>query len=268
MDNTLTRFVWNADEYYSNSNVQDDAAKSLLVHVHFNGTECVLDVGCGDGKITAKIAHKVPSGSVLGIDVSSEMIKFAQKTFPRNRYQNLEFSLKDAQKLDYREHFDIVFSSFALQWVLDQHSFFQGAYNSLKKSGHLVITIPLGISSALEESISKIKSQEKWSSYFREFVQEWHFDSDIKFSKLLSQYQFAPILFSVITQEVVFHSRDDFEKYILQWLPYLQPLPSSLRQVFFKEIIDKYIEIEPILNNGNILFRFPRIDIIASKVIP
>ena len=50
------------------------------------------------------------------------MINFAQSQFPNDLYTNLNFSLKDAQNLDYFENFDVVFSSFALQWVPDQNS--------------------------------------------------------------------------------------------------------------------------------------------------
>jgi ubiquinone/menaquinone biosynthesis C-methylase UbiE len=44
--------------------------------------EHILDVGCGDGKVTAELARAVPKGSVTGIDASPEMIRFARKTFP------------------------------------------------------------------------------------------------------------------------------------------------------------------------------------------
>ena len=73
---------WNAADYAANSAVQQTWARELIAQLHLRGDEHVLDVGCGDGKVTAEIARAVPTGSVTGIDASPEMIRFARKTFP------------------------------------------------------------------------------------------------------------------------------------------------------------------------------------------
>ena len=61
-------------------------AFELLSKAGLRGNERVLDLGCGDGKITAKIANLVPEGWVIGIDFSPEMIKFAQEHYPAKEY--------------------------------------------------------------------------------------------------------------------------------------------------------------------------------------
>ncbi len=52
--------IWDPDGYHNNSVIQYNAACELLNKFTINGSELVLDVGCGDGKISAKIAEKVP----------------------------------------------------------------------------------------------------------------------------------------------------------------------------------------------------------------
>jgi ubiquinone/menaquinone biosynthesis C-methylase UbiE len=42
----------------------------------------LLDIGCGDGKITAEIAKYLPKGRAVGVDNSNQMIKLAKSTFP------------------------------------------------------------------------------------------------------------------------------------------------------------------------------------------
>src|SRR5277367_6388290 len=84
---------WNAAEYAANSTVQQSWARELIAKLHLRGDEHVLDVGCGDGKVTAEIARAVPRGSVAGIDASAEMIGFARKTFPAGRFPNLKFQI-------------------------------------------------------------------------------------------------------------------------------------------------------------------------------
>lgn len=258
---------WKAGEYHLHSSVQEGAAKHLLQCIAFNGDECVLDVGCGDGKITANIAGLLPGGAVLGVDISPEMIGFAQRTFPQNLHSNLQFHLQDGQKLNEEERFDIIFSSFAVQWMDDLHGFFKGVRKSLKSYGYLAATIPLGISSALEEAIRTIISCPEWALYFKDFQIKKTLASDAEYKHLLMLYQFEITQFGVIEQTTTFESREKFEKYVLAWFPYLQPLPSSLQSVFFKKVIDQYLKLEPLLNGQSVLFRFPRLDIIAKKAI-
>ena len=72
---------WNAADYAANSAAQQIWARELIVQLHLRGNERILDVGCGDGKVTAELARAVPKGSVAGIDASPEMVRFARKTF-------------------------------------------------------------------------------------------------------------------------------------------------------------------------------------------
>ncbi len=73
---------WNAEDYHKNSANQQKWALELIAKLVIQGNEIILDIGCGDGKITAEIANHVPNGLVLGIDSSQEMIGFAQTKFP------------------------------------------------------------------------------------------------------------------------------------------------------------------------------------------
>ncbi len=73
-----------------------------------------MDVGCGDGKVTAEIARAVPHGSVVGTDASAEMIGFASETFSPKQNPNLEFHVMDAREIQFAHPFDLVFSNAAL----------------------------------------------------------------------------------------------------------------------------------------------------------
>jgi trans-aconitate 2-methyltransferase len=91
---------WNAADYAANSAAQHAWARELIAKLQLRGDERILDVGCGDGKVTAEIARAVPRGSVVGIDASAEMIAFAQKTFPAKGNPNLAFQIGDARRIN------------------------------------------------------------------------------------------------------------------------------------------------------------------------
>lgn len=96
----------------------------------WEGWETVLDIGCGDGKISSLIAEK--AGSVVGIDISPSMIEFAKKQYGS---ENLFFEVQDATNLPFKESFDSVVSFTTLQWIPNQEAVLQGIYQSLKKRG-------------------------------------------------------------------------------------------------------------------------------------
>ena len=68
---------WDATNYARRSALQEAMAAQVLAVLKFNGHERILDIGCGDGRITAEIATRLPHGSILGVDASRDMINFA-----------------------------------------------------------------------------------------------------------------------------------------------------------------------------------------------
>ena len=64
-------------------------------------TAQVLDVGCGSGWATRLMAQKAPSGRVVGIDISDEMIASARDTSAQ--FSNVEFRVASAEKLPFQD---------------------------------------------------------------------------------------------------------------------------------------------------------------------
>src|SRR5690348_12878050 len=90
---------WKAAEYSRHSQLQEAMANELLALIDLAGSERVLDVGCGDGRITARIAARVPEGMVVGVDSSRDMIAFASSHYPPSTQPNLRFEVSDARQL-------------------------------------------------------------------------------------------------------------------------------------------------------------------------
>ena len=80
-----TMTEWDASGYARISGLQQAMASEVLALLDLKGSERVLDVGCGNGKVTAEIASRVPDGTVLGVDSSAEMIASARHQFGPER---------------------------------------------------------------------------------------------------------------------------------------------------------------------------------------
>jgi trans-aconitate 2-methyltransferase len=107
---------WNASDYEKNFSGQERAAEAVISGLVLEGHEHILDIGCGDGKVTAKLAARVPHGQILGIDSSQGMIDFARLRFPLTQYSNLRFEQGDAQNFRYNQEFDLAASFASLHW--------------------------------------------------------------------------------------------------------------------------------------------------------
>ena len=106
---------WDGRDYERHSAQQRSWGGDLIAELALRGDERVLDLGCGDGTLTARLAGLVPNGSVLGIDAAPEMLAAAQeKCGP-----NMRVTVGDIQALDFADAFDLVFSNAALHWVPD-----------------------------------------------------------------------------------------------------------------------------------------------------
>ncbi len=256
---------WKAEDYYQNSSSQKNAASDLIQYVEIRGDSDILDVGCGDGKITAEIAAKIPQGSIVGVDISPAMIDFAKSNFPQENFPNLRFHLKDAQELDFDMQFDLLFSFTALQWVQEQDAFLKGAFRSLKSNGTLAITMPMGLPSTLEQAVNELISTREWSPYFNDFVTGWNFVSDVEYGDMLTANRFTTIRLAVVPQKDVFPSREIFEKFISQWLPYLRPIPVDLKPNFLAQLLNRYLELESPFPNGEVHFKIRRLEVVALK---
>ena len=77
----MSKYAWDAKDYAKNSQNQFQWAQELIPKLKLRGNESLLDIGCGDGRITAEIAKCLPDGKAIGIDNSAQMINLAQSNF-------------------------------------------------------------------------------------------------------------------------------------------------------------------------------------------
>ena len=126
---------WDAVEYSRRSLLQEAMGQEVLALLDLQGSERILDVGCGDGKITAEIAARVPRGSVVGVDPSRDMISFAQSHYGPATTHNLRFQVADARSLSFQSEFDRVVSFNALHWIPEQNAALSSIHSALISGG-------------------------------------------------------------------------------------------------------------------------------------
>ena len=123
--------TWDTELYESRHSFVWQYGEALLDLLAPQPGERILDLGCGTGQLTDKIAST--GADVIGLDASPDMIGQARQNYPR-----LTFTLQDATAMQWENEFDAVFSNAALHWMLDAATVANNIAHALKPRGRLV----------------------------------------------------------------------------------------------------------------------------------
>ncbi len=257
--------VEDAETYHNNSAMQWHLAMKTIDLIPWIGSERVLDIGCGDGKITALLSAKAAQGSVLGVDVSQAMIDFASTRYSQTDYPNLTFQREDAAELSFENQFDRVVSFSTLHWVIDQEKALKAIHQALAPGGKICLHTygkgPMNITGIGEILIST----EKWASYFPSHTKQRALFSEEEYQALLERAGFQQIQVIGFWNDAPFSSRQaliDFSKPILT---FIRHLPQGLQQEFVEEVVDRIISIASPLDGGIIRYRTFNLQALAVK---
>jgi SAM-dependent methyltransferase len=116
--------------------------KQLRVATHIGPSDSVLDIGCGAGQTTREAARAAPSGSVLGVDVSVEMLERARRLTAEEGLRNVTYELADAEVHRFEpEHFDVAISRFGTMFFADPVAGFANLASALRPGARLVMMV-------------------------------------------------------------------------------------------------------------------------------
>ena len=262
-------YQWNSEEYKNNSSNQKVWGSELLSKLHLLGNENVLDIGCGDGELTYRIAAKVPHGSVIGIDNSEDMIRLAKQNHDASNFPNLSFAVKDVRELDFNDDFDVVFSNACLHWVIDQKLVLNGIYRCLKRGGRILLQMG-GHSNAADfyAAIERVTSRKKWTGFFKGFVFPYGYYTVQEYREFLLAVKLQIKKVEMLPRIMTFEDEEKFASWIrTTGLPYIQRLPESSREGFIHEIVSEYLQNQPPDEEGLIKIKMARLEVVSDKPI-
>jgi trans-aconitate methyltransferase len=128
---TIAKQSWDAELYEARHGFVWRLGEGVVDLLNPQAGEHILDLGCGPGQLTKKIADS--GADVVGLDSSPAMIGQARQNYPK-----LRFVLQDAAALQFENEFDAVFSNAALHWMLDPAAVVRGISKALRPAGRFV----------------------------------------------------------------------------------------------------------------------------------
>ncbi len=264
---STTNYLWNPADYAKNSTNQFAWAKELIPKLKLKGDEALLDIGCGDGKISAELSQALPKGKIVGVDNSAEMIKLANQSFPKHDYPNLSFQVMDAKELIFRGEFDVAFSNAALHWIANQKPVLHGVNLSLKAGGRLLFQMAgKGNAKDILGIIDELAPVQPWSKYLAGMQFPYGFFNTEEYENFLNDAGLTPIHLALFPRDMTFPNAEGLTGWVrTTWLPYTQRIPQEMRDGFVKEIVTRYLTAHPVDKAGTIHLAMMRLEVEAMK---
>ncbi|MEW6554438.1 MAG: methyltransferase domain-containing protein [Actinomycetota bacterium] len=260
-------YLWDAADYHDSSSQQKKWGRELFPKLNLRGDERVLDIGCGDGRLTVELSELVPSGAVVGIDSSPEMISFARDSFPPEDYPNLSWQVMDAQELSFDGEFDVAFSNAVLHWVPDQGLVLRGVERSLKGGGRLLFQMGgRGMAANVVQVMMSVLSRGDWGRFFHDFALPYRFCGPEEYTRWLEDAGLRPLRVELVPKDMTHEGSRGLTAWIrTTWLPLTQRLPEDLREGFIAAIVEGYVERFPPDAEGLVHVDAVRLEIEAEK---
>jgi trans-aconitate 2-methyltransferase len=226
--------AWNPDTYNKFKSERFAPFDDLLALLKPRPGIEVIDLGCGTGELTTRLAGALRGAKVLGIDSSTDMLRgSAAFTNEQVRFEcrSIEDELGSGRK------WDLVFSNAAIQWVENHQVLLPRIISTIKTNGQLLIQLPAQHHNVTNRLLDTLASE----APFHELLQGWN-----RISPVLEIDDYARILFdngsrSMTVYEKVYPLVLPDAGALFDWvsgtalLPYIERLQQGMRQQFIDE---------------------------------
>jgi trans-aconitate 2-methyltransferase len=224
---------WDAKSYHRVSVPHEEWARSVLDRLPLDGTETVLDAGCGSGRVTGLLIERLPSGRVVAVDGSPSMVeKVGEILRPCDSAH-----VANLTELTLDESVDAVFSSAVFHWIIDHDLLFQKLRAVLEQGGHIAAQCGgAGNIERLRASSAEVASRGPYAEHFEDFVEPWNYAGAEETEARLAAAGFADIRCWLQPWTIVPPEPAEFLRTVCLG-PHVDRLPEQLRDSYVEDVL-------------------------------
>lgn len=222
---------WDPKQYHKFQAERSAPFFDLLALVDVRPNLKVVDLGCGTGELTRKLAEALPNSSVTGIDSSAQMLgKAASLSGP-----SLVFEQADQSQLT--GEWDLIFSNAALHWSENHPELIPRLYRRLAAGGQIAVQVPSNHNHISHQLYRETASEEPFRTILNGFQRHAPVLSIDKYAQLLFDCGAEQI---VVFEKIYAHVLEDSDA-VVEWIsgtalvPYFERL-GELKQEFLDVI--------------------------------
>ena len=215
---------WNATDYASNARFVSDLGQPVLDLLQPQPGERILDIGCGDGALTERVASH--GATVVGIDTSTELLEAA-------RARGLDVLLVDARALPFHSEFDAAYSNAVLHWIPDLELVLKSVHRALRSQGRFVGEFGgHGCVAAVCTALRAVATQRGVS-----FTLPWNFPTVDEFEALLLECEFDALQVQLVPRPTFLPSgMPAWLRTFASWA--FEALPNTEREAAFTDAVE------------------------------
>ncbi|MFA9438643.1 methyltransferase domain-containing protein [Uliginosibacterium sp. sgz301328] len=255
---------WNAADYARNSKGQERWGRELIEQLGVRDDDDVLDIGCGDGRLTAAIAERT-SGSVVGVDSSLDMVRHANAHHASGR---LRYEHGDAAALAFDGAFSLIFSNAALHWVAGCHSpVVDGIARAMRPGARALLQMGgEGNGAGIIAAFDEVRSRPEWAAHFEGFVFPYGFHTPALYQRWAERAGLKIEEAQIIAKDMTYDSHESFIGWLrTAWLPFVEPVPAADRDAYLEAVADVYLAANPVDGEGIVHVDMRRLQVRLSK---
>jgi trans-aconitate methyltransferase len=255
---------WDADAYQRISSPQVAWGRSVLFRLELSGGELVVDAGCGTGRLTADLLERLPSGRVIAIDLSANMLDVAKRELEPRFAGRVHFAQCDLLHGCLAPSADVVFSTATFHWVLDHSQLFREVHGMLVGGGRLEAQCGGGVNlKRVHDRAMALMKTTRFVRYLAAWKDPWVFADAVTTETRLRAAGFIDVetwLESAPTPMADAESFAEFARTVVL-RPYLALFPDDdLRVAFIEELTAQFAKDSP-----PFVFDYWRLNISATK---
>ena len=253
---------WNARQYLKFEDERTRPPRDLLAQVPLQSPRCVIDLGCGPGNSTELLVARYPGAEVSGLDSSPDMLRQARARLP-----NCAFAQDDLASWNPRGGTDLLFANAVFQWVPDHPTVLRRLLAALPDGGVLAVQMPDNTDEPALALMREVAEEGPWAAQLaRTASARDDLPSPAAYYDLLK-----PVSAHLEIWHTVYNHVMAGPDAIVEWFkgsglrPFLSPLEDDMRRDFVAAYSARIAEAYPARFDGQVLLRFPRLFIVATR---
>ena len=220
----------------------------MLARLPLDGSELVLDVGCGTGRLTEKLLERLPRGRVVALDLSENMLDTARAYLSPRFPGQVAFARAEATALPIAGRASAIFSTATFHWVLDHPALFRSLHTALAPGGRLVAQCGGGPNiKRVHDRCAAIMASTGFAGYYSRWREPWNFADPETTAQRLRDAGFVDVKTSLEATPVVQPDAHTYREFVSNVIcrHHLAPLPDDLRTRFMDTLVEQAAQDAP-----------------------
>lgn len=252
---------WDPAQYAKFTDHRVRPALDLLARVPLDTPSRVVDLGCGPGNVTVRLAARWPHAWIMGVDGSSEMLQVAREKYPRLHWAQCDLATWTAE-----EPVQVLYSNATLHWLGEHRALIPHLFSQVAAGGFMAIQMPRNFGAPSHRIAHELAVSTKWRDRLQHLVRPTPVAEPGFYYDLL-----APMTRHLEIWETEYIQPLTGERPVLEWIkgtwlrPFLDVLDAVEQRAFEDEYAALAAKAYPRRGDGVTIFPFRRLFLVAMR---